>query len=167
MTWAQRIKRVFHIDVTTCVRCGGALRIVACIDEPKAIRAIPAHFAEHGTLETAHYRPGPRAPPAAVARLPAVRTPAAKPANGHSAATTPQACARAADGIGHEKAGESRKKAGRGGPAGYEIRPQPCDPRQTWRLRDHRPPGRLAGHGGARRLTCDTCDAGHRPILDR
>jgi hypothetical protein len=47
--------------------CGGAVRIVASIEEPKAIRAILAHFAKHGALETAHYRPEPHGPPAAAA----------------------------------------------------------------------------------------------------
>jgi hypothetical protein len=67
MTWAQRLKRVFNIDVTTCIHSGGAVRSVASVEEPKAIRAIIAHFAQHGALETAHCRPGPRAPPAAAA----------------------------------------------------------------------------------------------------
>ena len=67
MTWAQPLKRVFNIDVTPCVHCGGALRIVASIEAPNAIRAILVHFAKHDALETAHYRPGPRAPPAAAA----------------------------------------------------------------------------------------------------
>jgi len=74
MTWAQRLKRVFNIDVSTCGHCGGTLRIVASIEEPTAIRAIPArghpclaHFEKHGALEKAHYRPAPRAPPAVAA----------------------------------------------------------------------------------------------------
>jgi hypothetical protein len=67
MTWAQRLKRVFGIDVTTCGHCGGAVRIVASIEEPKAIRAILAHVAKHDALEEAHYRPARRAPPAAAA----------------------------------------------------------------------------------------------------
>jgi len=29
MTWAQRLKRVFGIDIETCSACGGALRIIA------------------------------------------------------------------------------------------------------------------------------------------
>jgi hypothetical protein len=65
MTWAQRLKRVFNIDVTTCVHCGGAVRIVASIEEPAAIRTILAYFAKHDALEEAHYRLGPRAPPPA------------------------------------------------------------------------------------------------------
>ncbi|RRE67497.1 hypothetical protein EAO15_01285, partial [Klebsiella pneumoniae] len=31
MSWAQRLKRVFSIDITTCAHCGGAVRIVASI----------------------------------------------------------------------------------------------------------------------------------------
>jgi hypothetical protein len=31
MTWAQRLKRVFGIDIQTCAACGGAVRIIACI----------------------------------------------------------------------------------------------------------------------------------------
>jgi hypothetical protein len=27
ITWAQRLKRVFHIDIETCRSCGGSLRI--------------------------------------------------------------------------------------------------------------------------------------------
>jgi len=54
--------------VNACIHCGGTLRIVAGIEQPTAIRAIPArghpclaHFAKYGALEPAHYRPGPRA----------------------------------------------------------------------------------------------------------
>ena len=67
MTLAQRLKRVFNIDVNACGHCGGAVRIVASIEERTAIRAILAHLAKHRALEKAHYRPAPRAPPAATA----------------------------------------------------------------------------------------------------
>lgn len=67
MTRAQRLKRVIDIDVSTCRNCGGALRIIASIEEPTAIRAILAHFAKHGALEEAHHRPAARAPPAMAA----------------------------------------------------------------------------------------------------
>jgi hypothetical protein len=30
MTWAQRLKRVFLIDVTICEHCGAAVKIIAC-----------------------------------------------------------------------------------------------------------------------------------------
>ncbi len=66
MTWAQRLKRVFGIDVTICTHCGGAVRIVASIEDSNAIRAIRAilgHFEKHGAREQADYRPAARAPP--------------------------------------------------------------------------------------------------------
>ena len=40
MSWAQRLRRVFQIDVTSCEHCGGQLRVIACIDQPDAIRRI-------------------------------------------------------------------------------------------------------------------------------
>jgi hypothetical protein len=43
------------------------VRIVASIEDPTAIRDIPGHFAKHDALEEAHYRPAPRAQPAAAA----------------------------------------------------------------------------------------------------
>jgi hypothetical protein len=35
MTWAQRLKRVFNIDITTCEACGGAVKVI-----PKAFAAL-------------------------------------------------------------------------------------------------------------------------------
>ena len=29
MTWAQRLKRVFKIDIETCTQCGGAVKVIA------------------------------------------------------------------------------------------------------------------------------------------
>ena len=37
MTWAQRLKRVFAIDIETCPDCGGKLRVIACIEDPPLI----------------------------------------------------------------------------------------------------------------------------------
>ena len=33
MTWAQRLKRVFNIDITTCETCGGTAKVVVSIDD--------------------------------------------------------------------------------------------------------------------------------------
>lgn len=44
MTWAQRLKRVFSIDIDTCSRCGGAVRIIASIEDPAVIKQILAHL---------------------------------------------------------------------------------------------------------------------------
>jgi hypothetical protein len=32
MSWAQRLKRVFAIDIETCRQCGGKLRVIAWSD---------------------------------------------------------------------------------------------------------------------------------------
>ena len=32
MTWAQRLKRVFNIDIETCSECGGNVKIIASIE---------------------------------------------------------------------------------------------------------------------------------------
>jgi len=44
MTWAQRLKRIFGIDIETCAACGGALRIIACIEDPAVIKKILTHI---------------------------------------------------------------------------------------------------------------------------
>jgi hypothetical protein len=46
MHWAQRLKRVFGIDIETCTACGGTMRIIACIEDPAVIKAILAHLAD-------------------------------------------------------------------------------------------------------------------------
>lgn len=48
MTWARRLKRVFNIDVASCVRCGAAVRVIASIEEPALIERILAHVREQG-----------------------------------------------------------------------------------------------------------------------
>jgi len=40
LTWAQRLKRVFNIDITLCPRCGGTLRVIADITDPDVIQTI-------------------------------------------------------------------------------------------------------------------------------
>jgi len=44
MTWAQRLKRVFNIDIETCPSCGGAVRTIACIEDPEVIEKILTHW---------------------------------------------------------------------------------------------------------------------------
>ena len=43
MSWMQRLKRVFAIDIETCPDCGGKLRVIASVEEPALIRKILAH----------------------------------------------------------------------------------------------------------------------------
>ena len=40
MTWVQRLKRVFNLDIETCPACGGVLRIIADIEDPVVIEKI-------------------------------------------------------------------------------------------------------------------------------
>jgi hypothetical protein len=40
MTWARRLKRVFGIEFEQCARCGGRLKVIACIEEPKLIERL-------------------------------------------------------------------------------------------------------------------------------
>jgi hypothetical protein len=44
MTWAQRLKRVFSIDIEVCGRCGGSVRVIACIEDQNIIDRILAHL---------------------------------------------------------------------------------------------------------------------------
>jgi hypothetical protein len=44
MTWAQRLKRVFKIDITTCEEFGGTVKVVASIEAPVVIKQIFAHY---------------------------------------------------------------------------------------------------------------------------
>jgi hypothetical protein len=43
LTWAQRLKRVFELDITLCPLCGGQLRVIADITDPDLIRKILDH----------------------------------------------------------------------------------------------------------------------------
>ena len=66
MCWAQRLKRVFNIDVTICSACGGPMKIIASIEDPFVIDKILSHLEGRGSQESATRRPGARAPPPAV-----------------------------------------------------------------------------------------------------
>ena len=59
MTWMQRLKRVFAIDIKTCPECGGKLRVVACIEDPPLITKILSHVRRREALTDST----PRAPP--------------------------------------------------------------------------------------------------------
>jgi len=38
--WADLMRRAFEIDVLTCPRCGGRLRLIAIVEDPRVIEAI-------------------------------------------------------------------------------------------------------------------------------
>jgi hypothetical protein len=70
MSWARRLKRVFGIEIDTCQRCGGNLRIIASIEQPEVIAKILAHL-ERVVPEpySAEWPLGARAPPSQARRL--------------------------------------------------------------------------------------------------
>ena len=78
--WAQRLKRVFNIDIETCSACGGTVKVaapahpcargisasmhvIACIDDPGAIKKILTHLKDKADLEATGLLPVGRAPP--------------------------------------------------------------------------------------------------------
>ena len=63
MTWAQRLKRVFKIDIETCGHCGGAVKVIASIEEPAVIKQILAHLERRDAPTPPAFRPFARAPP--------------------------------------------------------------------------------------------------------
>ncbi len=64
MTWAQRLKRVFNIDVETCVQCGGSVKVIACIEDQPVIDKILSHLRKKDRLPThPDLLPEARAPP--------------------------------------------------------------------------------------------------------
>ena len=66
MTWAQRLKRVFNIDVEKCRACGGTAKVIACIEDPVVIKKILAHLEKKAPTIAASLLPDSRAPPQAV-----------------------------------------------------------------------------------------------------
>jgi len=63
MTWMQRLKRVFNIDIEICEKCKGPVKIIACVEDPVAIEKILRHLKEKAiSSNTAQLPPG-RAPP--------------------------------------------------------------------------------------------------------
>ena len=44
MSWARLLKRVFDINIEHCPNCGGALKIIAAIEDPPVIIKILSHL---------------------------------------------------------------------------------------------------------------------------
>ena len=69
MTWAQRLKRVFDIDIETCDKCGGDVRIIASIEDPAVIQKILAHLENTASSAVTSLLPDCRASPSLPAGL--------------------------------------------------------------------------------------------------
>jgi hypothetical protein len=63
MRWAQRLKRVFAIEIERCVSCGGRLEVIASIEEPALIERILEHLRQRGQEDHVPLPLGARAPP--------------------------------------------------------------------------------------------------------
>jgi hypothetical protein len=63
MTWAQRLKRVFNIDIETCEQCGGAVKVIASIEDPLVIQKILSHLNTKNDEVVELLPPQSRAPP--------------------------------------------------------------------------------------------------------
>lgn len=59
MTWAQRLKRVFAIEIEKCEKCGGMMKIIACIEDAEVIEIILKHLGLDEASQTRN-----RSPPA-------------------------------------------------------------------------------------------------------
>ena len=44
MSWTQRLKRVFNIDIEVCDICGKKMKVIACIEDPAIIKQILEHL---------------------------------------------------------------------------------------------------------------------------
>ena len=53
MTWMQRLKRVFNIDMEVCERCGSQVKVIASIGDP----AVIVHILKHLKHKAASARP--------------------------------------------------------------------------------------------------------------
>ena len=66
MTWMQRLKRVFNIDIEICELCGGQVKVIASIEDPTVIALILKHLKQKTTAvddSKRHTLPPERAPP--------------------------------------------------------------------------------------------------------
>ncbi|EPQ1460259.1 IS91 family transposase, partial [Acinetobacter baumannii] len=66
MTWMQRLKRVFNIDIEVCEHCGGQVKVIASIEDPKVIELILNYLRQKAAKVDAakqHELPPERAPP--------------------------------------------------------------------------------------------------------
>ena len=90
MTWAQRLKRVFKIDIETCDQCGGTVKVIACIEDPAIVEANPG--SPRATDRSQHniHAPRPSAPAGGSARRILISS-----SQGRNARTAPHGPARA------------------------------------------------------------------------
>ncbi len=64
MSWMQRLRRVFAIDLSRCPRCGATVRVIAAITDPALIARILQHRDARDDFTAEARVGGARAPPA-------------------------------------------------------------------------------------------------------
>ena len=57
MTWAQRLRRVFAIEIEQCEKCGGRVKIIACIEDAEVIEKILKHLGLDEASQTKNRSP--------------------------------------------------------------------------------------------------------------
>jgi hypothetical protein len=55
MTWAQRLKRVFNIDIETCEQRAGAVKVIASIDK-SAVKPICTSIGDPKDTQSPEYK---------------------------------------------------------------------------------------------------------------
>jgi hypothetical protein len=63
ISWVQRLKRVFNIDIEACSVCGGAMKVIACIEDLVVIKQILDHLEQRAETCESRWLPESRAPP--------------------------------------------------------------------------------------------------------
>ena len=63
MTWAQRLKRVFKINIEVCDICGKKVKAISCIEDPVVIKKILAHLKQQTPATKKYAIPEGRSPP--------------------------------------------------------------------------------------------------------
>ncbi|MEO8463937.1 MAG: hypothetical protein ABI640_01240 [Gammaproteobacteria bacterium] len=66
MSWMQRLKRVFAIEIERCRRCGGQLEVIASIEDPALIERILAHARQREGDDLPRLSLGARTPPSSL-----------------------------------------------------------------------------------------------------
>ena len=61
--WAQRLQRVFKIERLTGEHCGGAVKVIASIEDPAVFKQILEHLDRRAQPATPAFKPFARAPP--------------------------------------------------------------------------------------------------------
>ena len=57
MTWARRLKRVFAIEIEKCEKCGGKVKVIACIEDSEVIEKILKHLGLDEASQTRNRSP--------------------------------------------------------------------------------------------------------------